>query len=169
MKLAIPALLGIIVLVGGLFAVLPVDEATTVHTTIQNSQQILQTVTTPHLDYNAAQAITITATDVITLLAVIVDDGTADPPTAADNYDIPVVGTVVDGDQVDAGDITAVNDQDVDDALDILTMMDISQLTGTVFAFELDPGNVPVTDGDNLDITIIYLGRGDQTPVITIE
>ena len=168
MKLAIPALLGIIVMVGGLFAVLPVNEATTVHTTIQDSQLILQTVTTDNLAYGATLAITITATDVITLLGVIVDDGSATPPSVGDDFDVPVVGTLVDGDQVDVDEITTVNDADVDDALDILTMMDIPQLTGTVFEFELDPGGAPVTDGDNLKITITYLGRGDQTPVISI-
>jgi len=37
-KLAIPAILGIIILVAGVFAFSPVDQASTVHTTVQGSQ-----------------------------------------------------------------------------------------------------------------------------------
>jgi len=38
-KLAIPAILAIIVIIAGIFAFSPVEKAATVHTTIQNTQQ----------------------------------------------------------------------------------------------------------------------------------
>ena len=121
------------------------------------------------MNFDIANAITITATDEITLYSVIMSHGTTSPPDAGDDYDIAAGGVTVDGDVHAVSLSTALDDIDADDATSILYAMDIGPLTGTVFAFELDAGGTTVSDNDDVKITITYLARGDQTPVITIE
>jgi len=105
MKLAIPTILVSIVMVAGIFAFMPTYEASSVHTTIQNSQLELRTVSTNSLTYTAAQDLKITgaaATDIFTLKGLTFSDGdTGTNATAADDFDVEDI-------QVDGGRLFTV-------------------------------------------------------------
>ena len=86
---------------------------------------------------------------------------------ADDDFDIAATGVTVDGFVVLGA--TAADDVEVDDELDILSVMDIPQLTGTTFVFELDDGGTPITAADGLAVTITYIARDDQVPAVSIK
>ncbi len=97
-KLAIPAILGAIVLLGGAFSLSEVQNANAVHTSIQTAVGTLQTVVftdTEWADANAEDEIILTCTGSTVLYGIAYDQ--AGTLTAADN-----VGILIDPDGTDS-------------------------------------------------------------------
>jgi len=177
-KLTIPAILVATVMVAGIFAFMPVQQASTVHTTstmtvssatialVADEMLEIREISVTNVDYDGAQAITITgaaATDEFTLLALIVDIGTAGGITANDQITFDVL--TVDG---AIGALTTATDVTITTSgAEIISEVDITTPTGNVIAIAMTAGTTFPADGETLDITAKILIRNSASdPVI---
>ena len=108
-KLTIPTILVATVMVAGIFAFMPVEQASTVHTTIQDTQLTFKTTTDTQATVTAGQIITIDLDAPFTLVSLSVSCTQGVSATAcAGDEDMDLVSYTVDGSQANTLTITAV-------------------------------------------------------------
>ena len=113
-KIIIPSILAATILVAGMFAFMPVQKASTVHTTIQST--ILQSVAKSDTDVATGDALTLTCTAPFVVHAINVDaDGTLATDTVDVDFDPDGAGTVWDlvANFVSAVDLAATPDIEI--------------------------------------------------------
>ena len=110
-KFAITTILVATVLVAGIFAFMPVEQASTVHTTIQDSQVIVTKISSASTAFSAADSatdskvFTLNPTEAFVLHAIIVT--TADNDATSDGTDkVDVIEVTIDGIALSLGDFT---------------------------------------------------------------
>jgi len=174
-KLTIPAILVATVMVAGIFAFMPVQQASTVHTTIQGTQLEIRQVTAVGVDDALdASVLTITADDLpFQLLALRFIPGTTGTPVvvtdefefddmSVDGATMTTVATTVNV------DITA-GGYDVLHELGETAEHTFIGLTGTLFEFTFETSATPPDTTETVDITItIVIETGEDDPTIDI-
>jgi len=180
-KFAIPALLVATVMVAGMFAFAPVEQASTVHASststlstttvalIADDMLELREITQDDIDFNAIQAIRFTGasvSDEFTVLSVIILPGSTGPIQTTDEIDID--GITVDG---TIGYVTPDADNDtLAGGIEIISTNDIEAPTGNIIEFEMSSGADPPSDGENINIIAKILIRNSASdPVISTE
>ena len=181
-KLTIPAILAVTVMVAGIFAFMPVEQASTVHTSgtitisaatialVADEMFEVREISVTDVDFDGAQAITITgaaATDEFQVLSLIVVPGTGGTPIAVTD-EINIDGLTIDG---AIGFLTANTDDDVTaTGIEYINLLDINPPTGNVIGFEMSPGTAAPTDGETISVTAkISIRNSAADPVITTE
>ena len=106
-KLAIPAILTATIMVAGMFAFMPVEQASTVHTT---SSGRLVEVTDTDAAWNADENLGVTCTGPFEVIQMELEITTGGAFSAADNIDF-----TIDGDGVGAGSAATILDADMFD------------------------------------------------------
>jgi len=178
-KLTIPAILVATVMVAGIFAFMPVQQASTVHTTstitvssatialVADEMLELREISVTDVDYNGAQSIRITGaagTDLFQLLTLSIVPGTDGTPVIAAD-EINIDGVSVDG--VDM-DFTAIANQDILTGIEYISTLDIHPVTGNVIVLDMSDGAAPPADGETISFTATILIRNSASdPVIT--
>jgi len=152
-KLTIPAILAATVLVAGMFAFMPVEQASTVHTIIQASTTQIS-VQTSQKTAGTGEDFTITCPTTSAgcrILEVYLDDDDAD----ADDADADVINVVRDGENVQLA-------ADVDNAaVDNITVL-LNGLSGVAMAAG-DTITIPITgDSSDYTLTVIAETEGDS-------
>jgi len=179
-KLTIPTILVATVMVAGIFAFMPVEQASTVHTTntatvsaatialVADEMLELREISVTDVDFNGAQSIRITgaaATDEFQIITLTMVPGTGgDPVDAADEINID--GYTVDG---AAGDILGFTNTDILTGIELIAQIDlVLPPTGNVITFAMTGGAAPATDGETLSFTAEILIRNSAAdPIIT--
>jgi len=152
-KIIIPSILVATILVAGIFAFMPIEQASSVHTTIQGTQQNLVALELTDADQDAGDLYTIDCTTDYIVLGIAVN----------------VVGTQT----TDANDLTvSAGGEDVGVAFDFATVPG-QELIGTAIA-ALAADNVVLTAGTETDtndeITVVkvaVLTSNDGTCTLT--
>jgi len=159
-KLTIPAILVATVMVAGIFAFMPVEQASTVHDTIQATSLQIQTVDSTPAAFAISDddVLEITSTDAYSLLAITCT--IADPNGGIADLAAPTI--TVDG---EAG--TAGSDQpDPGTSLTYKVIVDgaIYVSEGGADSIVLDYGLITTASGDEtIDCTVAFLASGDDT------
>ena len=184
-KLTIPALLVATVMVAGVFAFAPVEQASTVHTTSTATLSTAQTaliademleireITGTDLNFGdgtvAIEIDVVAAADRFTVLSVVVGPGTTTPATAGDDC-------VVDAVTVDGAIVAMVTSGDFDcgtgdTPIELLSELTIDNtLTGNLIVFVLSDGTTQPEDTDDLNVVVQILIRNSAgNPTVTIE
>jgi len=179
-KLTIPAILVATVMVAGAFAFMPVEQASTVHTTntatlsaatialVADEMLEIREISVTDVDFNGVQSIRITgaaATDEFQIISLIMVPGTVGGVAVTDEINID--GYTVDG---AAGAITTIGDVDITaGGIDIISRADlVLPPTGNVITFAMSPGTAFPTDGETISFTAEILIRNSAAnPVIT--
>ena len=180
-KLTIPAILAATVMVAGIFAFMPVEQASTVHTTstltvsaatialVADEMLELREISVTDVDFNGAQSIRITgavATDEFQIVSLIMSPGTGGTPVDALD-EINIDGYTVDG---AAGAIINFANVDITaGGIDIISQADVVlPPTGNVITFAMTGGAAPPADGETISFTAKILIRNSAAdPVIT--
>jgi len=179
-KLTIPTILAATVMVAGIFAFIPVEQASTVHTTgtltvsaatialVADEMLEFREITGVDVDFDALQAITITgalATDEFQLFSLIIQPGVGGTPVGV-TEEVNIDGATVDGTTLL---ITNLVDTDITAAgLELITQLDMFlPPAGNVIDFEMTAGTAAPADGETLTITAKILIRNSAAdPVI---
>ena len=179
-KLMIPAILAVTVMVAGIFAFMPVEQASTVHTTntatlsaatialVADEMLEFREITGVDVDFDALQAITITgavATDEFQLFSLVLQPGVGGAPIAVTD-EVNIDGATVDGTTLL---ITNIVNTDVTAAgLELISQLDMFlPPAGNVIDFEMSAGVTAPADGETLTVTAkILIRNGAADPVI---
>jgi len=159
----IPTVLASIILVAGMFAFVPIQDASTVHTIIQAGTSTVECETTTNADVSDTTEITITADDDFILQAVYIEfDGGDDN----ENTDFPgltiIAGQGAEANTIALGDI-GVDPGAGDATFEFLRMNDDIAFTGTsltlignsfTIPFEMTAG----TEDDDESLTVTACG-----------
>ena len=160
-KFAIPTILTVTVLLAGMFAFSPVEEATTVHTTIQATSMQIQTIDSTDANFalDDNDVMNISSTDAYSILGIECtfaepDNGSTD---ATDGVTFTVDGAAATNGP-DLGDPgTTTTDRILTDASDYVS-------EGGANSVIMDWGVITGEDGDEtIDCTVHFLASGDDT------
>ena len=161
-KLTIPAILVATVMVAGMFAFMPVQQASTVHDTIQATTTQIQSVasTTAAFAIDDEDELRISSTDAYQVLAITctfvdTDSGVGDATAAA-----PVV-------TIDGATVTVATNLG-DPGASLTAQMQPNGVDwvsdGGADSFVLDWGDITGESGDeSIDCTVTFLASGDDT------
>jgi len=178
-KLTIPAILVATVMVAGIFAFMPVQQASTVHTTgtitvsaatialVADEMLEFREIGVTDVDFNGAQSIRVTgavATDEFQLLTLSIVPGTGGVPVVAAD-EINIDGFSIDGIDVD---FTAITNRDILTGIEYISALNIDPPTGNVVVLDMSAGVAPPADGETISFTAKILIRNSAAdPVIT--
>jgi len=171
-KLTIPAILAATVLVAGIFAFMPVEQASTVHDTIigENTQIISVDSTAADFAYTDNDELRISSSEPYQLIGVTcTNDDSADADAVVD---FPNLVVTVDG-SVDVTDVNSVN-VDVDDVVDVQKWLDdgadyVSE--GGTNSIVIGLGVITGEDGDediNCIVTVLTQEGSTVTAIWTV-
>jgi len=174
-KLAIPAILVATVMVAGIFAFMPVEQASTVHDTIRSTQLEIRQVTAVGVDAAIDNnVLTITADDQpFQLLGVRFIPGTTGTPVAnTDQFEFDIIE--VDGATMTTS-LTAADKTITAGGYDVLHELaesanyPILGVTGTLFEFTFSTVSTAPDTTETVDITAtILIEAGETNPTIDI-
>ena len=171
MNKVIPSILVMTVLVAGIFAFMPVEEATAVHTTIQNTQSTLLVLTATLLPDNAGgddETATFTLTnpfEVVNIFATNLVDGGASNDLAASviTTNLIVSAWITEPNPpATAGAVGDVNQLLTADSIDGDPAEALAIVGTTTLAVELLEG-AGFDATDSMTLTVIIKTTGDQT------
>jgi hypothetical protein len=177
-KIVIPAILTATVLLAGMFAFMPVEKASTVHTTILNSAGVNSDTEAGDGDIDNDSMIQITGTEPFCVLALYIfeTDAEVDADDAIDIVGIEIDDStrILDADGTEPAVTIADPDTDADDiGVDILgELQDDAQFKDTYCAeseldFELDESGTG--DISDLDPDLLVITQGGGTVVVDVE
>jgi len=175
-KLTIPVILVATVMVAGIFAFMPVQQATTVHTTIiAEVDDILELRSIANTDltgYDAAKELTIEGAAGVQfqILAIYLEPGTGgDPLDATDDTSFDAID--IDGVTIDGFAAVASVDLSADGYELIDLMIDATvALVGNDFDFEVGTLVAGPGAGESLSVTVkILINHGAADPTIALE
>lgn len=180
-KLLIPTILAATVLIAGVFALMPVQEASTVHTTIQNSQLQIKTTSDTAVTVTAAQVVTIDLNAPFELVSVafectsIIPTGGDDDTTCQDEESMDVATFTIDGstpgNTVTLGLLAGLNtaevrvlflDGDTAGAANDLAGLNLKAADRIAFTMANDITDSTAADNDfDMTVRIVVITQGD--------
>jgi len=164
-KLTIPAILAATVMVAGIFAFMPVEQASTVHTTVQGTQTVIAEITAAQVDgtvLDGGATTTLTCGGPCIILGIHADFATDDD--ADEELNIAANSITLDGVARDHGILDLGNFAYDHELLNELFAGEHSQLAaqGAATIPWLDIGATALDAGDTLDVVfIVLISSGD--------